>query len=180
MTSASSIPVLAIFTNSEVMVVFMAALAGLALTLEVGRLSIPRLNAFLIGWIAPLLKPTEQRALTGATYVAVASLACFLLYDKQVAIAALFFLSLGDPMAALVGSRVGGPRVFGKSPIGSLAFILVSLSIASLLMATDVVDHHWAIGVGAAVAALVELVPLYLDDNVTIPLISGGAMTLML
>ena len=96
------------------------------------------------------------------------------------AIAALLFLSIGDPVAALVGNRIGGPRFFGKSPVGTLAFALASLSIASMLMVTDVIRHHWAIGVGASIAALVELVPLRIDDNVTIPLISGGAMTLML
>ena len=96
------------------------------------------------------------------------------------AIAALLFVSLGDPAAALVGSRVPGPRIARKSPIGTLAFLIVGLATASVLMATDVLEHHWSVGVGAGVAALVELVPLRIDDNLTIPLASGAAITLLL
>ena len=178
--SASAIPMLAIFTTSEIMVALMATLCGLAIVAEFGRRFSPTLNRLFLRWFSPLLKPTERVSVTGATYVSLAALAAFLLFDKSVAIAALFFLSIGDPVAALVGSRVGGPRLFGKSPVGTLAFVLASLAIAALLMATDEVEHHWAIGVGAAIAALVELVPPRVDDNLAIPLISGGAMTLML
>jgi dolichol kinase len=32
---------------------------------------------------------------------------------------------------------------------------------------------------GAAIAALVELLPLGIDDNVAVPLVSGAVMTLM-
>ena len=47
-------------------------------------------------------------------------------------------------------------------------------------MAADVLEYHWALGVGAAVAALMELLPLRIDDNLTVPLISGAAITLLL
>ena len=45
-----------------------------------------------------------------------------------------------------------------------------------LLAAVGVIEYHWGLLVGAAVAALVELVSLPPDDNLTIPLISGGAI----
>ena len=180
MVSGSAIPVVAIFTSSEVMVVLLASLSGLAVVTELGRFALPQLNRHFVRLMSPLLKQSERQAVTGATYLVLASLAAFLLFDKPVAITALLFLSLGDPVAALVGSRVRGPRLFGKSPLGSLAFTVTALAIAAVLMAADVVDHHWAIGVGAAIAAIVELMPLHLDDNVTVPLISGGAMALMM
>ena len=178
--SGSSIPILAIFTSVEVMVVLMAVLSGLAIVVETARLRLPGLNQRLVRWLSPLLKASERQAITGATYMALASLVAFLAFDKPVAITALLFVSLGDPAAALVGSRVGGPRLGGKSPVGTLAFVLVGLSTAAVLMAVDEVEHHWSIGVGAAIAALVELAPLRLDDNLTVPLISGAAMTIML
>ena len=162
------------------MVALTAALSGLAIVVEVARLRLPGLNRWAIRWLSPLLKTSERHAITGATYIALASLIAFLIFDKSVAIAALLFVSLGDPAAALVGSRVPGPRIAGKSPIGTLAFLIVGLATASVLMATDVLEHHWSVGVGAGVAALVELVPLRIDDNLTIPLASGAAITLLL
>ena len=178
--SGSSIPLAGIFVPKELMVGLLAALSGLAIALEMGRFAFPDFNRVLLKRLSPLLKQSEGRSVTGATYVALSALFAFLLFDKAVAVTALLFLSLGDPIAALVGSRVGGPRPFGKSPLGTLAFFIIAMSAAAVLMAAWEVEHHWAIAAGAAIAALVELTPLHLDDNLTIPLISGGAMTIML
>lgn len=155
----------------------MATMSGLALLVELARLLLSGLNSILVAWLKPLLKDTEDRRITGATYIALAALACFLVFDKPIAIAALFFLALGDPVAALVGSRMGGFRVFGKSPLGTLAFMAVAIGVAGILSAVNVVPFHWGLVAGAIIAALVELAPSFLDDNLTIPLISGAAMT---
>ena len=179
MGACSSIPLVAIFASGGLMVVLMAVLSGLALSIEGARLRLPKLNRLLLAWLRPLLKETEDLKITGATYIALSSLAVFLLFDKPIAIAAIFFLSLGDPVAALVGKRLGGPRLFGKSPSGTLAFFGVAVAVAGVLSAGGVVSFGWALVAGAAVAAVVELVPLVLDDNLTIPLVSGAAMSLM-
>lgn len=157
----------------------MAVLSGLALLVEGARFKIPKLNRLLLVRLRPLLKETEDRKITGATYIALSALVAFLLFDKPVAITAMFFLSVGDPIAALVGRRLRGPRLLGKSPGGTLAFFAVAIAVAGVLSAGGVVSFGWALVAGAAVAAIVELVPLVLDDNVTIPLVSGAAMSLM-
>ena len=156
------------------MVGLTATLAGLAILFEITRLRLPHLNREAIRWLSPLMKTSERRSITGATWLIVASLIAFLAFDKPVAIAALLYISLGDPAAALVGSRVPGPRIAGKSPFGTLSFLVVGLSTAAILVAVGVLEYHWALAVGAAIAALVELVPLGIDDNLTVPLISGG------
>ncbi len=177
--ACSAIPLLGIFFNPTVMVALLATLSGLALLVEVSRLRVPGLNQVLVRWLRPILKETEDRRITGATYIAVSALVAFLVFDKPVAIVALFFLSLGDPVAALVGSRIGGVRFLGKSPVGTLAFLAVGVAVASLVSVAGVVPFHWALAAGAAVAAIVELAPSILDDNLTIPLVSGAAMTWM-
>lgn len=179
MGACSLIPLLAIFLGHTPLVVLLATLSGLSLLVETARFRLPNLNRLLVARLRFLLKQTEDRRITGATYIAVSALLAFLIFDKPVAITALFFLSLGDPIAALVGSRVGGYRVFGKSPWGSLAFMVVALAVAGVLSGAGVVSFHWALAAGAGVAAMVELVPLMVDDNLTIPLVAGAAMTLM-
>ena len=177
MAACGAIPLLGIFVGSSVMVALLATASGLALLVELARFRLPFLNMILVTWFKPLLKDTEDRRITGATYIAIAALACFLVFDKSVAVVALFFLALGDPLAALVGSRMGRFRIFGKSPLGTLAFVAVAIGLAGILSAVNVVPFHWGLVVGAVVAALVELAPSPLDDNLTIPLISGAAMT---
>ena len=177
--AGSSTPVLGIFTSQELMVILLASLSGIALLLELSRFTYPPLNRLLVGWLAPVLKESEGKEVTGATYMIIAALGCFLFFDKGVAVAGLLFLSVGDPVAALVGGRVGGPRLIGKSPWGTLALFAVSAVLAVILWAAAIATPLWALLAGAAIAALVELLPLPLDDNVTVPLISGAAMALM-
>ncbi len=180
MAAGSTIPFAAIFLSSDTMIVATAALAGAALLVEAFRLRQPGVNSFLVSRFGLLLKEGERRKVTAATYFALAALVVFLLFDQPVAIAALLFLSLGDPAAALVGRRAPGIRFFGKSPLGTLAMVLVGLGIAGVLMAAGVADRHWGLYVGAVAAGLAELLPLPLDDNLTIPLVSGGVMALLL
>ncbi|MCE2464154.1 MAG: hypothetical protein J4F46_09680, partial [Dehalococcoidia bacterium] len=165
MAACGAIPLLGIFVGSSVMVVLLATASGLALLVELARLRLPFLNMILVARFKPLLKDTEDRRITGATYIAISALACFLVFDESVAVVALFFLALGDPLAALVGSRMGGFRIFGKSPLGTLAFVAAAISLAAILSAVNVVSFHWGLVVGAVVAALVELAPSPLDDN---------------
>ena len=183
MGACSAIPLVAVFVSRTEMVALMVGLSGVALLAEGARFLLPGANRLLMRWLKPLLKESERWRITGATYIALSSLVAFLLFDKPVAIAALFFLSLGDPLAALVGSRMGSlfgiRRFYGKSPVGTLAFFIVALAAAGVLSASGVVSFHWGLVAGAAIAAIVELVPLMVDDNATIPLVSGGAMTLM-
>lgn len=161
------------------MVVALGVMASAALALDVTRFRVPRLNRTYLRLLAPLLKRGEDRQVTGATYMLIAAFLVFLLLERHQAVACLLFLSLGDPVAALVGRRMPGPRIFGKSPGGTLAFVAVAAAVAGVLVGSGVADWHWGLLVGGVIAALVELMPLKLDDNLTIPIISGAFMYLM-
>jgi glycerol-3-phosphate acyltransferase PlsY len=161
------------------MLIALGVLAVGGLAFDLVRMRLPRLNQLLVRWLAPLLKQGEDRQVTGATYLAIAAFVAFLLFDRAVAVPALLFLSLGDPLAALVGRRMPGPRVFGKSPGGTAAFVAVALVIVAVLAGSGAVEYHWGLLVGAVLAGLVELTPLPLDDNLTVPLISGAVMYLL-
>ena len=154
----------------------LAVLAAVGLTLELARFCVAWLNQRLVRWFWLLLKEQEGRRITGATYMLIAAFLAFLFFDAGVAVAALLFLSLGDPAAALVGRRMPGPRLSGKSPWGTAALVAVALLVVAVLTASGVVEYHWGLLAGAAVAGLVELLPLPPDDNFTIPLASGAAM----
>lgn len=157
----------------------MVVVACSGLALDLVRLNLSWLNRHYVRWTAPLLKSDESAHITGATYMVVAGLLLFLLYGEDVAVPAMFFLSLGDPAAAIVGSRIGGLRFGGKSPGGTAAFIVVAATAAALLVSVGWVDYHWALWIGVVVAGLVELASIPPDDNLTVPLLAGTAMHLM-
>ena len=72
------------------MVFVLGSLVGPGVVLEMARLQLPGLNRWLVRWLRPLLKETESHSVTGATYVGVAALVAFFVFDKPVAIVALF------------------------------------------------------------------------------------------
>ena len=170
----TAIPVIAYFLPDPLPALIIGILAAGSLALDLVRFRIAWLNRLFLNWLRLLLKREEEARITGATYLLIAACICFLAFDKEIAVAVLLFLSLGDPAAALVGRPIPGPRILGKSPVGTLAFVVVSLLVVALLVTADVMAFHWVFIVAAIVAGLVELAPLPLDDNLTVPLVSGA------
>ena len=154
--------------------------ALLAIAMEASRLRSPRLNALHMAVFGPILKQSESAEITGATWFLIAAFFTFFFYGPEVALPALLFVAIGDPAAALVGSRFPGPRFRGKSPSGIVAFIAASLGVWAMVCAFGYGTWSWAIVIGAVVAAAVEFTPVPIDDNLTVPLLGGAAMTLAL
>ncbi|HIN06005.1 MAG TPA: hypothetical protein EYM65_07180 [Dehalococcoidia bacterium] len=177
--AGSSIPLAGIFVSEWGMVAALAVVSGGGFCLDLIRFRFQWLNQRFMHWLSPLLKSDEGRRFTGATYMVVGALFAFLLFGAEVAVPVLLFLALGDPTAALVGRRMPGPRIFGKSPGGTVAFVGLGLATVGVLTATGAVDYHWGLLVGALIAGVVELAPGYPDDNLTIPLIAGASMHFM-
>ena len=179
LVAGSAIPTAAIFSPETPFLLALTAMAAGGLALDLSRFGVGPLNRLYLRWMAPLLKSDEESHITGATYMLIAGAAVFWLFGEDVAIPVMFFLSLGDPAAAVVGRRMPGPRVLGKSPGGTAAFFFVSAAIAAVLTGAGAVDYHWALWAGAGVAALVELAGIPPDDNLAIPLVAAAAMWAM-
>ena len=151
--------------------------ALLALAMEASRLRSPRLNGLYISVFGPILKQSESAEITGATWFLIAAFFTFFFYGAEIALPVLLFVAIGDPAAALVGSRFPGPRFWEKSPSGIVAFIAAGLGVWAIICAAGYGQWSWAIVVAAAVAAAVEFAPTPIDDNLTVPLIGGAVMT---
>lgn len=111
---------------------------------------------------------------TGASYILIASCCTIALYSKPIAIAALAFIIVGDSAAALIGRRFGRHRFGRKSYEGSAACLGATLLVAALAPGIS----FPVAAVGAAVATLIEAKPLGVDDNISVPVLSGLAMTI--
>ncbi|MBM3286067.1 MAG: phosphatidate cytidylyltransferase [Candidatus Eisenbacteria bacterium] len=153
------------------------ALTVLALLADLVRLNERRVRTFFYYIFGSIVRDHERNNLLGSTYVLLSALLCSYAFDREIAIASMAFLSLGDGMAAIVGRRFGRPRLFGKSIEGSLACFLSCLA-AAWLYPGDPFTWRMMLG-GAAMAAIFELLPIPLDDNMRISLSAGFTMTLL-
>jgi dolichol kinase len=138
------------------------------------RLSDHRLRQFFLRLFRSLIRSHEEEHLLGSTYFMIAALLSVLAFDKLIAIAALTFLIIGDTAAAIVGKKYGKPTYWGKSIQGSLGCFLSCLIIGALLL-----DNPWVILTGAFTAAVAEALPVPMDDNMRVPILSGLVMQLV-
>jgi dolichol kinase len=116
----------------------------------------------------------EEGDWTGATYILLSVCLTVALFIKPIAVAALAFIMVGDTLAALVGRRYGRLRFGQKSIEGSLACLVGTVAVALIVPGLSL-----RVGIiGAFLATVVEAAPLGIDDNITVPLLSGLGMTL--
>lgn len=174
----SFFPVLALFIPRETLLISVGLMTGIFVAWEIVRFALPGVNGWMISHLGVILKEVERFRPTGTTYLLLASLAVFLLFDKYVAIASLLFLSIGDLMATVVGERFGKRIVFNKSLEGSFACLASCLLIGMVMTRVSPAMVLPVAVVGAVSATIVELLPIPVDDNLTIPLFSAGIMTL--
>ena len=177
--AASATTLLALAIPPPAYLTLIGAGALLALALDSARPRAPALNRLFLRIFGSMLKPAEVTEISGATWFLIAAFFAFHFYGPAVAVPALLFIAVGDPAAAIVGVRSPGPRWWGKSPVGGLGFITAALAAWAALCALGLGAWSWGIIAGAIIAAAVELAPIPLDDNLTVPLISGGAITLV-
>ena len=155
------------------------ALLFLAILCEVSRFSFKSLNSYLLHYMSGMFKPSETTKVTGATYMLLGTLVVFLFFDKIIAVSALLFLSIGDPLAAIVGSKFGRLRIGKKSIEGSITFLISGLGIAYVITLIGLPTPYWVLSAGVLTGMLVELSPLTIDDNLMIPIVAGAAMTIL-
>jgi dolichol kinase len=177
--STALVPIVYIFVPRFQMVISLFFLAFFSLVVDSLRLKIKPIESFFNRYLGKILWKKEKTTLTAATHYAVASFLSVYLFDKWIAIAVLLFLAFGDTAAHIIGVRCGKIRVgrefSEKTAEGSLACMVICLSISSLLPEPGL----FVLFAGSIVASLVEFFPFGIDDNFTLPLISGAAMEIM-
>jgi len=178
LVGGSFFPILALFIPKGALLITLGAMTGIFVIWEIVRFAFPRVNRWTVSHLGVILKKEEGFRPTGTTYLLLASLAVFLLFDKYVAVTSLLFLSIGDLMASVIGEKYGRQVVFNKSLEGSLGCLATCLLIGILMTRISPTMVLPVAIVGAVSATIVELLPIPIDDNLTIPLFSAGIMTL--
>jgi dolichol kinase len=156
-----------------------AVLFCVVLAADFMRLKIAAVNGFVYERFGSFIRKNEEHKLTGTAPYILGIASSLYLFRTDIATAAVCFLACGDVAATTVGERYGRTRIGQKSLEGSLAFVAAAAAAGLLLPFAGVPIMHGLAIAGAVVAAAVEVLPLPVNDNLVIPLVSGGAMTLI-
>lgn len=157
-----------------------AGLASLVFALEIVRLRSAAVNEFLFRYFGAFVRTSERNRMTGTVPYIIGVGLSLLFYRTDIAAAAICFLACGDVAATTVGERYGRTKIIGeKSLEGTAAFFAAALAAGGILMSLGNGPSFVVVAAGAAIAAGVELLPVRLNDNLVIPLVTGGAMTMI-
>ena len=163
-----------------------------SIVIDIIRLKRLPLHGFLNQLIGPMLREHEDSNFTGSSYILTASVLSILLFDKSAAITSISFIILGDIAAALIGRKYGKLKInwgLARSDVetgqnlskkktfeGSWACLFMCTLVALIVPGLPL----WIGIVGAFVATVVEAMPIHIDDNFSVPLISGLVMHVLL
>lgn len=162
--------------------------AGLSsVFLDAVRLRLPKINDMLVSFFAPILRASERHSLTGHSYFVLGMIFLTYFFEKNTVLLALLYLSVGDPAASTVGGIWGKHKVVGnKSWEGAAANWVVSFLVTLAFLtctggcSTDSCSLRlitYSV-IGATISVLAELIPLPIDDNFSIPVLSATLLTL--
>jgi dolichol kinase len=148
----------------------LAVLAVALLVADVVKIHEPRLRSLFVTFLGPLIRRHEHTGITGSTYMIVSALLATYLFEPAEAACALVFLIVGDTLAAIVGLAWGRTPLFGKTVEGFLAGFVASFAAGVALVPELPIG---TVALGAAAAAIIEVLPIPVDDNFRIPLVAG-------
>ena len=165
-----------IFKNKIDMIIFLSAMVIFCFFIEIFRSQNSFISKFFEKYLFFMMRSFEkQGSLTGSTWVFVGALITIILVPQPFSLLALFFLAFGDTLAALVGMKFPFIKIGSKSLSGSLACFIMCL-IVGLFLNFEISSE--IILIGAFTATIAELTSIKINDNISIPVLSGCAMYL--
>lgn len=149
---------------------------------DVLRLRSPHISQAVLRVFGRLMRRDELKSLTGNSYFILGLLIIVLAFPRPIVSLAVLYLALGDPVAAIVGTRWGRRRIVGeKSVEGAVANFIVAFAVSYLVGTWLFVSPRpFLLGlIGGASSVIAELLPLKIDDNLTIPVVSGTLLWIL-
>lgn len=158
------------------------AVAGFAADFIRNR--IPAFNKFVITLMGPLMRRSEKEGLSGLPFYALGVSLSLFFYSRDIAIVSSMFLVFSDPLSSFFGVLYGKDKILpNKSLQGAVAgFFTCYLITLFYAMNTTTLGTHLLVFsiVAGVIGAASELVSAFnIDDNLTIPVLSGLGLTLL-
>ena len=166
------------FKDKSIMLIIVGTLTLMSIVIEISRNKNNIIQKIFKRHFNFMLRKDEIKgSFTGATWLLLGNFLTIFIFPIFVAVPALLYLSIGDAIAALVGTNFRRFTIGKKSLVGSFFGFLCGLIFVSLV--NKVLPFH-ILMFGSIVAMITEILPIRFDDNLTIPLLSGLAIMILI
>lgn len=165
------------FTYSQI-VQFLGTAACIVYIFDRCRVVYPEIARKFEGMTRFFLRAEERLQESTMIPYILAVLLTVISFPKPVAIFSILTLAFADPVSAIVGIRYGSRHLVpNKTVEGSLAFFITAFFCCLGVLLHMTGAEVWRVVMTslllAASGALFEMLPIKLDDNLTIPLFMG-------
>lgn len=157
-------------------------LSGFAVDLL--RPKIPAFNRLIILVMGPFMRSSEKQGITGLPFYALGISLALFFYSEKLALLSVFFLVFSDPISSFFGVLYGKDKILpNKSLQGALAgfftcfIITVFYGISYDVYQTSLIVFAVIAGVIGSTSELLSA--FNIDDNLTIPVLSGLGLTVL-
>lgn len=171
------------FTHSQMIHILGTLACGLYLVEQI-RINYPETAAKLLPFTKLIMRAEEQLKESAMVPYMMAVLLTIITFPKHIALVGIYTLAFADPLSALVGIRFGKHKLSPtRSVEGGAAFFITTFVISGLILAAYNGGFSLSVlGVATLLGiccTLFDLVPLKIDDNLTIPLFTSAALWLI-
>ena len=163
-------------------IAFGIAVFGFAL--DFTRLRLPKLNETFIRAFSIILRKSERSNFSGLPFYALGVALSIYFYQKEIALLSIYFLVFADPASSFIGIQYGKDKILPhKSLQGTITCFLVCFVITLLTLFES--EHETSTLIAFALlagvfGAISELFSAFnIDDNITIPVVSGAGLSLL-
>jgi dolichol kinase len=160
------------------------AIAVVGLSMDLARSKFQKMNHLVIKIMGPLMRRSEKEGLSGLPFYALGVSLSLFFYRKEIAVLSIMFLVFSDPLSSFFGVLYGKDKIMpNKSLQGAVAGFFVCYLITLFYTMNHVtIGNHILIFavVSGVIGSLSELISAFnIDDNLTIPVVSGLGMTVL-
>ncbi|MCR9204628.1 MAG: SEC59/DGK1/VTE5 family protein [Halobacteriovoraceae bacterium] len=175
------------YSTSSIQKIEMAqVLLGVAVTafiVEFTRFRSEQVNEVVMKLMGPFMRESERNGFSGFPFYALGTSLSLFLFNEKIAILSILFLIFSDPISSFFGILLGRDKILpNKSLQGSLAGFITCYLVTLLYLRYYGMESLASLGFAMCagiVGAISELFSVFVDDNLTIPVLSGLGLTLI-
>ncbi len=157
-----------------ILIAGLGIIAFFGLIIDFLRMFSDSFNIFLTNKLLPFVfYSDEKKGINSATFFFFSASFSILFFDKINAIIAISILTYADSLASIIGYKFGKIKIGNKSLEGGLVFFFISISLCLFYVT------FWKSIIIAFLITLIELTSVKVDDNLSIPIITGFLLNIL-
>lgn len=162
---------------------YLVIFAIVAYTFEKMRVRSGALNGPVMRIMGPFMRESERENVSGLPFFVMGVGLSFLLFEEEIAILSLYFLTFSDPLSSLVGILYGKDKIMPNKSLQGSAAGFICCFFVTLIYGINFLEPNINLIIFAVFAGIIgsvsELCSVVVDDNFTIPFVSGLGLTLL-